>query len=318
MPIIDLPLSELEGFAGRNPRPADFDRYWADALAELDALPATASEEILETAARFTVSRLTFQGVGSATVAVQLVQPKSSLRSGAAVLTFHGYRGSSGSWTEKLPFVSLGHAVLSMDVRGQGGASNDPVPVPGNTQAGHVIRGLSGTPEQLFYRNAYLDAARTVQLAGALPDIDPNRIGTYGGSQGGALALAAAALKPSVARVVATQPFLCDFQRAWELGLDGNSRNEVREYFRRYDPLHQREAEIFERLGYIDIQHLAPRITARLTLMVGLEDEQCPPSTQFAMYNRVRAGKRVLVYPDFGHEALPGTGEIAYHEFAKL
>ena len=37
MPTIDLPLDELRTYAGRNPRPDDFDAYWDDALAELAA-----------------------------------------------------------------------------------------------------------------------------------------------------------------------------------------------------------------------------------------------------------------------------------------
>ena len=37
MPLVDKPLSELRTYQGRNPRPADFDAYWAEALRELDA-----------------------------------------------------------------------------------------------------------------------------------------------------------------------------------------------------------------------------------------------------------------------------------------
>lgn len=40
-----------------------------------------------------------------------------------------------------------------------------------------------------------------------------------GGSQGGGLALACAALEPSVARVASQYPFLCDWLRVWELDL---------------------------------------------------------------------------------------------------
>jgi cephalosporin-C deacetylase len=39
---------------------------------------------------------------------------------------------------------------------------------------------------------------------------------------------------------------------------------------------------------------------------VGLLDTVCPPSTQFAAYNRIRSDKRLELYPDFVHERLPG------------
>ena len=43
-------------------------------------------------------------------------------------------------------------------------------------------------------------------------------------------------------------------------------------YFRVFDPLHAREEEIFTRLGYIDVQHLAPRVRAETRVAVGLMD----------------------------------------------
>ena len=30
----------------------------------------------------------------------------------------------------------------------------------------------------------------------------------------------------------------------------------------------------------------------------------CPPSSQFAVYNKIKSEKDLLVYPDFGHEKL--------------
>ena len=46
--------------------------------------------------------------------------------------------------------------------------------------------------------------------------------------------------------------------------------------FSHFDPLHAREEEIFTRLGYIDVQHLAPRVRAETRVAVGLMDEICP------------------------------------------
>ena len=38
MPLIDMPIRELEAYTGINPRPADFDAYWDAALAEMRAV----------------------------------------------------------------------------------------------------------------------------------------------------------------------------------------------------------------------------------------------------------------------------------------
>ncbi len=41
-------------------------------------------------------------------------------------------------------------------------------------------------------------------------------------------------------------------------------------------------------------------------MSVGLMDTTCPPSTQFAAYNKITSEKELVIYPDFGHENLPG------------
>jgi cephalosporin-C deacetylase len=87
---------------------------------------------------------------------------------------------------------------------------------------------------------------------------------------------------------------------------------ELKEYFRHTDPLHRKEKETFNALGYIDIQHLAARIRGEILWFVGLMDTICPPSSQFAAYNKIRAPKSLVIYPDFGHEGLPESGDRTY------
>ena len=72
----------------------------------------------------------------------------------------------------------------------------------------------------------------------------------------------------------------------------------------------EREEEIFTLLGYIDNQHLAHRIRAEVMMFTGLIDTICPPSTQFAAYNKILSPKRVVLYPDFGHEHLPEADDL--------
>ena len=45
---------------------------------------------------------------------------------------------------------------------------------------------------------------------------------------------------------------------------------------------------------------------------VGLMDTICPPSTQYAAFNRITSPKRTVIYPDFGHEGLPGFADHTY------
>ena len=92
---------------------------------------------------------------------------------------------------------------------------------------------------------------------------------------------------------------------------------ELKDYFRRFDPRHENCDEIFMKLGYIDIQNLAPRIKGKMLMLTGLMDNVCPPSTQFAAYNKITSEKKVIFYPDFGHEGLPDAEEITLKWFSE-
>ena len=47
-------------------------------------------------------------------------------------------------------------------------------------------------------------------------------------------------------------------------------------------------------------------------MATGLLDEVCPPSTQYAAYNRIPGQKEHVLYPDFGHEGLPDFDDITF------
>ncbi|OAM91053.1 acetylxylan esterase [Termitidicoccus mucosus] len=315
MPIFDKPLPELYLYQGRNPRPDDFDLYWEQAL---DELAATAPDPVLEPA-RDSPSRhaecfdLWFTGVGGARVYAKYLRPKN-LRAGVrlpAVLRFHGYAMNSGGWTDKLAWPLEGFCHASMDCRGQGGRSQDPGGVWGTTLRGHIIRGLDDpNPHKLAYRQIFLDTVQLARVVMGFPEVDAGRLGAYGGSQGGGLALACAALEPRIQRVAPVHPFLCDYRRVWEMDLAKDAYEELRYWFRMFDPRHERVEEVFAKLGYIDCQHLASRIRGEVLMQTGLMDTVCPPSTQFAAYNKITSPKRVVIYPDYTHEQMPGDLDL--------
>jgi cephalosporin-C deacetylase len=312
MPEWDLSVEQLPMYAGTNPRPTDFNRYWETALEDLAAQPADVVVEPVDLGYRSAdCSALWFSGIGGARIHAKYLRPTSGAN-GAAIAVFHGYTWRSPDWYELIPFVAEGYTVLAMDCRGQGGQSEDVGDRHQATFGGHIIRGLNEGAESLLYRSIFTDAARSIEVMSGLPGVDQTRLGVFGQSQGGALALVAAALVPRVAAAAVAYPFLCDYRRVWDLELVENAYGEIREWLRRYDPRHERIDETFERLGYIDVQHLASRIQASVLMFTGLSDRICPPSTQFAAYNKITAPKSVSFYPDFGHEPyLPGMYDAA-------
>ena len=313
MPQLDMPLEQLHAYQGRNPRPADFDAFWDSALLEMRAVDAQVElRPSTFQAGCADCYNMFFTGVRGARVHAKLLKPKNVKDRRPAVVHFHGYTGSSGDWNGYLGDVARGYVVASMDCRGQGGLSEDTGAHRGTTHHGHIIRGLDDSAEKLLYRDIFLDTAQLAGLVMNMPEVDPARVGAQGASQGGALTLACAALEPRIQKAAPTFPFLCDYQRVWEMDQANHAYGELKTFFKHFDPQHQREAEIFTRLGYIDIQHLAPRIKAEVLMGCGLMDAICPPSTQFAAYNKITSKKSVEIYPDFGHEGLPGFNDKVY------
>lgn len=314
MPLIDKPLDELKIYTGRNPRPLDFDEYWDEAVAEMKAVERNV--EITPAQFKSPVADcfdLYFTGVHGARVYAKLLKPKNLKEKNPAILHFHGYTGRSAGWFDYLQYAASGFVVAALDVRGQAGNSQDIGGNTGKTLAGHIIRGLTDDPKSLMYRDIFLDAAELADIVMSMDEVDENKVGAYGGSQGGALTIACAALEPRINRAVPSCPFLCDYKRVWEMDLDKMAYEGLRIFFRDNDPRHERVDEIFTKLGYIDLQFLAPRIKAKIKMFTGLMDDVCPPSTQFAAYNKMTCEKEVYIYPDFAHENYPDCNEITYN-----
>jgi cephalosporin-C deacetylase len=309
----DLSYEELLTYQGTNPRPDDFDEYWEKALAEL----AGTDPEVEFLAADFKVpfartEHLYFTGTGGVRVHAKLVRPLTTEGPAPAVLMFHGYGGEQPKWVDLLPYAARGFTVAALDVRHQV-AFVDPSAHPNNFYLRHhVVEGLDEGPEHLVYRHVFLDTKRLADIVRGLAEVDRDRVAATGWSQGGGLSLACAALEPGIKLVATVFPFLTDYQRAWQMSLEKAPYDEITTWFRKRDPRHLREQEVFTSLGYIDVQHLAPRIRARVDLSIGFDDQICPPSTQYAAYNKITSDKSVRIYPDFGHEDLPGAMDEIY------
>jgi cephalosporin-C deacetylase len=318
MPLtFDFPFEQLTVYQGINPKPANFDTYWENGLNEMNSL----DPQVEMVPADFQANGcecfdMYFDGVGRSRIHTKLLRPKNAKVPHGAILMFHGYTGNAGDWMDKLGYVAQGFTVAAMDCRGQGGSSEDTVGVTGNTLHGHIIRGLddalNGHPDKLMFRQVFLDTAQLAKIVMEMPEVNPEKVGALGGSQGGALTIACSALDPRIKKAAPVYPFLSDYKRVWSMDQGNLAYQELREYFRSFDPTHINEEKIFEMLGYIDIQYLAHRIKADVLWGIGLMDVTCPPSSQFAAYNKITSKKNMVLYPDYDHEILPGFNDKTF------
>ena len=317
--LYDCQTERFKDYFGVGDAPADFDAYWERAKKELGNAPL--DYELVKS--DFAVKScetydLYFTGVGGAKVHCQFLKPRNVQGKMPAIAMFHGYWTNIGDWTWKLGYIAEGFCVLGMDVRGQGGTSIDNGIYKGNTQSGHIIRGVeSDNPDDLFYRNVYLDTAQCIRILKSMDFIDENNIFATGASQGGALTVACASLVPDLKGIAPVYPFLCDFRGIYQNNFNCDSYEEFTWFFRQRDPMHLKEDEFFERLGYIDLKNHTKNIKCNVLWTTALKDNVCPPFSQMAAYNKITSEKNVVYFPEFGHEGLNYSGDVILQYFLK-
>ncbi|MFI6922797.1 acetylxylan esterase [Nonomuraea spiralis] len=309
MSLFDLPIEQLRSYLPDRDEPADFDDFWSRTLAEAGRF---------DLAAEFTpydlplpgveVYDVSFAGWGGHRIHGWFILPRGVQEPVPCVMHYIGYSGGRGFPKDHLLWPAAGYAVFVMETRGHGGASPGSPGVTGdphgsaNVQApGMMTRGILD-PEDYYYRRVFTDAARAVDVAAAHPAVDADRIVVSGGSQGGAIAQATAALRPAVRAALVDVPFLTHFRRAVEI----TDRDPYQELVRFLASRREGAEQVFRTLSYFDGLNFAARGRVPVLYSVALMDYVCPPSTVFAAHNHWQGPKEITVWPWNGHEG--GSG----------
>jgi cephalosporin-C deacetylase len=305
VPLFDLPLDELRDYRPDRDEPADFDDFWARTLAEAGQhdLAATYTPYDLPLAG-VEVYEVSFAGWGGHRINGWFLLPRGAEGPVPCVMHYIGYSGGRGFPKDHLLWPTAGYAVFVMETRGHGGANvgspgTTPDPHGGaNPQApGMMTRGILD-PEDYYYRRVFTDAVRAVDAALEHPAVDGSRIVVSGGSQGGGIAQATAALHPAVKAALVDVPFLTHFRRAVEITGKDPYQELVRFMATRRDSAEQ----VFRTLAYFDGMNFAARGRVPALYSVALMDDVCPPSTVFAAYNHWQGPKEIVVWPWNNHE----------------
>lgn len=305
MASFDLPLDQLESFLPAREEPLDFDSFWAGTLDEARAVgeePRFRSVAPSESGVTgVDVDDVEFPGFGGHPVRGWLLRPRGASGPLPCVVQYIGYNSGRGFAHQHTLLPSAGMAVLVMDTRGQTsgalpGATADPVGSVAHP-AGRVTDGIDD-PAHYYYRRVFCDAVRAIDAVRTHPDIDAGRIAVWGGSQGGGIALAAAALAEDLVAAAIDFPFLSGIRRAVAL-TDAAPYSELVTYLQ---TRRGEEEAVFRTLSYIDGVNFAARSRVPAIFSVGLRDAVCPPSTVYAAYNHYAGEKNIRVYPYNGHE----------------
>jgi cephalosporin-C deacetylase len=305
MALFDMPLERLREYRPDRDEPADFDGFWKSTLAEAAGHPLTPSFTPYDAAlSTVEVFDTTFAGWGGHPISAWLLLPVGVAGPAPCVVQYIGYGGGRGLPVDHLVWPVAGFATLVVDTRGQGGqhpnspgSTADPHGGQNMQAPGMMTRGILD-PEHYYYRRVFTDAVRAVDVAAGHPAVDAGRIVVAGGSQGGGIAQAVAALRPTVAAALIDVPYLTHFRRAVEI----TDRDPYQEIVRFLSTQQESAEQVFRTLSYFDGLNFAARGEVPALYSVALMDWICPPSTVFAAYNLWAGRKDITVWPWNGHE----------------
>jgi len=303
MALVDMPLEELKEYRPALTEKDDFDDFWKETRAVSDSQPLNYKMERIDYIVKdVNAYKVFYDGFGKARICGYYLTPgREGDDAFPGILFFHGYNGNKGQINGYLKWVFLGFAVMAIDVRGQSGESVDNKVYPPPSVSGYMTKGVF-SKNDYYYRGVYMDCLRAIDFLSTQESIDISRLCLVGESQGGGLSLATTSLDSRVKLVIAMIPYLCHFERAIEIAetLENITYNEFKHLV---NMCPEREREMYDTLSYFDNLNLCKDIEAKTFISVGLRDTCCPPSTAFAIYNRIKAEKKIDVYPFYGHDA---------------
>jgi len=153
---------------------------------------------------------------------------------------------------------------------------------------GYLANGLDNR-DRYYMKRVYLAVVRCLDLLTQLPEWDGRNLITQGGSQGGALAIVGAGLDSRVTHCVANHPALSDMA-AYSAGRTGGYP-----HFNRTGGMFT--ADNVRTMAYYDVVNFARHVKAATYMTWGFNDDTCPPTTSYAVWNTLDCPKEALITP---------------------
>ncbi|MEO7174732.1 MAG: acetylxylan esterase [Saprospiraceae bacterium] len=285
-------ISQTYGFAvapeqviGKGNVPEDFDAFWSLTLDKLKQVPlnftrtknASLSKENIE------VYDVSIQSYDGRYIKGFYALPKGKNRL-PAILRFPDFVGAGTPDFLQYPKCAQFFLLPETPIDGSDNARKK---VPAS-----VSKGIA-SKEKYIYRGIYMDGIRCLDFLCAQAEVDTSHIAVMGHGQGGALCISTAALDPRIKLCLPDAISLADIQDRVLLNAWPTQSVEVL--------LNQEQfstERLFETLSYFDPQSFAPKVNCPILLGMGMLDADCPPLTQFAVFNKIQSvSKAYLLYP---------------------
>ncbi len=278
--------------------PADFNDFWNENLRELEKVPL---QYTMTPAPQYTTDKMDCRLVNLVTTAQgqsiygYLFIPKNASPGscpivlcppGAGIKTIkeplrHRYYGENGCIRFETEIHGLNPEMTEKEFKEISKAFS-------GRENGYLQNGLDNK-DNYYMKRVYLGLVRAIDFLTSLPEWDGQNVAVQGGSQGGALAIVAAGLDPRVTACVANHPALSDMA-GYKAGRAGGYPH----FFRTPG---MDTPEKISTMAYYDVVNFARKVKCPVYMTWGYNDNTCPPTTSYAVYNVITAPKEALITP---------------------
>jgi len=166
----------------------------------------------------------------------------------------------------------------------------------------YLINGIEDR-DRYYLKKVYLSCIRAIDYIVSLPQWDGKNLIAQGGSQGGALALTTTALDSRITACAAAHPALSDMA-----GYLDNRAGGYPHMYTEYKGIDK--PEIVKTLQYYDVVNFAKVINVPVFMTWGFNDNVCPPTTSYIVYNSIKANKKALITPVNEHWVSENTRRV--------
>lgn len=278
--------------------PKDFKEFWDKNKAEAAKYPLTYTKELAKEYCTDKVDcyliKLMLNSRGQS-IYGYLFYPKNATKGscpvvlcppGAGIKTIkeplrHKYYAEEGCIRFEIEIHGLNPTMTAEEFKEISNAFN-------GRENGYLNNGLENR-DNYYMKRVYLGCVRSIDLLTSLPEWDGKNVIVQGGSQGGALALITTGLDPRVTACIANHPALSDMA-GYKAGRAGGYP-----HFFRTEGMDTPEK--LKTMAYYDVVNFARLIKVPTYITWGYNDDVCPPTTSYAVYNTLDCPKEALITP---------------------
>lgn len=277
-------------------KPNDFDDFWNKNIAsvnktELKPIMNLISERCTD---NVNVYHVSYQNINNTRMYGILTMPSKEGKY-PAILRFPG--AGVGEKGGDIGHAARGVIILELGIHGI------PVNLSGSIYADLNKSALASYPTynidnrySYYYKRVYMGCVRGIDFISTLPQFN-GKIGTFGGSQGGALSIVTSSLDSRIMASVAYFPALCD--------LEGYTHNRAGGWPHVFKDKANRTPEKLNTARYYDVTNFARGLQAPILYFIGYNDLTCAPTTTRSTYNIINAPKELIIGENNGHWTYP-------------